>query len=312
VNGKFDPSKTVTSANIAPYISTIRTIWWDGDETTGSLSSNYYLFTGRRSDPESGLMYFRNRYYSPELGRFATRDPSGYADGMSLYQAYFVPNWADAYGLESEMPAPNVAPCQYLGSERGIPSGVSAPPGFRVEGFVEAKANPEPGVKDPKPCCVCGKPGIQWSTKKFKCSVKIWIAKGIDPNRQDSYAKHTTWQHESISATYYAEYIKNLDEMYKQYARLCIPAKCEKYRTAYWASMGAHYFAGYLAKDAWLNVDDYPPNAKPIERAKAVSLDAKKKKALQEATKAFQDGVECVRKEGGCVSVGGVCPKCPH
>jgi RHS repeat-associated protein len=85
VNGKFDPSKTVTAENIAPYISTIRTIWWDGDETSGSLSSNYYTFTGRRYDPESELMCYRNRYYSPELGRFVSRDPIGYFGGINLY-----------------------------------------------------------------------------------------------------------------------------------------------------------------------------------------------------------------------------------
>ncbi len=99
----------ITPANIAPYISTIVPIWTDGDETSGSLSGNYYTFTGRRSDPEAELMYFRNRYYSPGLGRFVTRDPEretslspqagdGYEDGMSLYAAYFVPQALDPTG----------------------------------------------------------------------------------------------------------------------------------------------------------------------------------------------------------------------
>ena len=34
-----------------------------------------YGFQGRRLDPESGLLYFRHRYYDPELGRFVQRDP---------------------------------------------------------------------------------------------------------------------------------------------------------------------------------------------------------------------------------------------
>jgi len=84
-NGKFDPSKTVTSANIAPYISTIVSIWWDGDETTGDLSGNYYAFTGRRYDSESELMHYRHRYYAPLLGRFITRDPAETRDVQSLY-----------------------------------------------------------------------------------------------------------------------------------------------------------------------------------------------------------------------------------
>ena len=30
--------------------------WWDGDETTESLSGNYYLFTGRRYDPAKAIV----------------------------------------------------------------------------------------------------------------------------------------------------------------------------------------------------------------------------------------------------------------
>jgi len=51
--------------------------WWDGDETTGSLTGNYYLFAGRRYDPETDLMYNRMRMYSPDRGRFITRDRIG-------------------------------------------------------------------------------------------------------------------------------------------------------------------------------------------------------------------------------------------
>ena len=74
--------------------------WWDGDETTGSLSSNYYLFTGRRYDPEADLMFYRNRMYSTSRGRFLQRDPVGYVDGLNLY-AYVVNNpvmWTDPTG----------------------------------------------------------------------------------------------------------------------------------------------------------------------------------------------------------------------
>ena len=45
-----------------------------------------YLYHGRRYDEETGLYYFRNRYYSPSLGRFISFDPMGYIDGMNLYE----------------------------------------------------------------------------------------------------------------------------------------------------------------------------------------------------------------------------------
>ncbi|MGB6336817.1 MAG: DUF2235 domain-containing protein [Thermoanaerobaculia bacterium] len=34
---------------------------------------------------ETGLVYMRNRYYDPELGRFISADPMGYVDGPSTY-----------------------------------------------------------------------------------------------------------------------------------------------------------------------------------------------------------------------------------
>ena len=45
------------------------------------------------------LLYFRARYYSPQLGQFISRDPLGYVDGMSQYRAYFVPGSVDPWGL---------------------------------------------------------------------------------------------------------------------------------------------------------------------------------------------------------------------
>ena len=52
---------------------------------TGSTIGNPYGFTGRRFDAETGLWYYRNRMYSPALGRFLQRDPAGYVDGINLY-----------------------------------------------------------------------------------------------------------------------------------------------------------------------------------------------------------------------------------
>ena len=37
------------------------------------------------TDRETGLIYARNRYYDPKLGRFISADPLGYVDGPSMY-----------------------------------------------------------------------------------------------------------------------------------------------------------------------------------------------------------------------------------
>jgi RHS repeat-associated protein len=53
------------------------------------ISGNSYdwtvLYTGRVFDGESGLYYYRMRYYHPVLGAFVSRDPIGYAGGSKLY-----------------------------------------------------------------------------------------------------------------------------------------------------------------------------------------------------------------------------------
>ncbi|PCJ53829.1 MAG: hypothetical protein COA79_22450 [Planctomycetota bacterium] len=67
-------------------------------KTTG-LVGNDYGFTGRRHDSETGIMYFRARYYSGLLGRFLSRDPKSYVDGMNLRRSYFGINGVDPLGL---------------------------------------------------------------------------------------------------------------------------------------------------------------------------------------------------------------------
>src|SRR5262249_33626381 len=44
-----------------------------------------YRFTDRRLDPETGLYYYRARYYDPAKGRFLQTDPVGYTADLNLY-----------------------------------------------------------------------------------------------------------------------------------------------------------------------------------------------------------------------------------
>jgi len=61
---------------------------------TGNTSAHATttLYTGRRLDAETGLYYYRARYYHAQLGRFINRDPIGYGAGdANLYR--YVGNW---------------------------------------------------------------------------------------------------------------------------------------------------------------------------------------------------------------------------
>ena len=50
-----------------------------------SSVANQYFFTGRQYDAETGLYYYRARYYSPVIGRFMQTDPVGYSAGINWY-----------------------------------------------------------------------------------------------------------------------------------------------------------------------------------------------------------------------------------
>ena len=66
-----------------------------------SQAANPWLFTGRQLDAESGLYFYRNRYYDARAGRFITRDPIGFKGGVNLYGycSNNPINLSDAYGL---------------------------------------------------------------------------------------------------------------------------------------------------------------------------------------------------------------------
>lgn len=61
-----------------------------------------FRFSTKRFDPFTGLSYYGYRFYSPDMGRWTTRDPLGESGGINLYA--FVENnplnWRDPWGLD--------------------------------------------------------------------------------------------------------------------------------------------------------------------------------------------------------------------
>ena len=72
-----------------------------GTILTASAVNNRYLYTGREWDNVIGQYHYRARMYDAGLGRFCSRDPSKYFDGLNIYQNRFVNHGADPFGLNS-------------------------------------------------------------------------------------------------------------------------------------------------------------------------------------------------------------------
>jgi len=70
----------------------------------GTVTGTTFGFTGQRYDSETDLYYFKNRYYSPTLGRFLQPDPVLFDDSLNTYQ-YARNNplsLTDPFGLSAE------------------------------------------------------------------------------------------------------------------------------------------------------------------------------------------------------------------
>ncbi len=73
LHGVRDSSGTDTSAD-------------EWSERTSNTFENALLYCGYYRDSETGLYHVRHRCLHATLGRWTSRDPIGYADGMSLYE----------------------------------------------------------------------------------------------------------------------------------------------------------------------------------------------------------------------------------
>lgn len=72
-------------------------------ETTTKSSINPWRFSSKRTDDDTGLIYFGRRHYDPIMKRWTSPDPAGFVDGPNLY-CYLRNNpinQFDPYGLFS-------------------------------------------------------------------------------------------------------------------------------------------------------------------------------------------------------------------
>ena len=97
--GAREVGAPLVTAERYTYASYGMTTAWEGNGGWSASSSTYttewaaqsrislpYLYTGQRFDQETGLYYYKNRYYDPARGRFLRRDPIGLSGGPNLYE----------------------------------------------------------------------------------------------------------------------------------------------------------------------------------------------------------------------------------
>jgi len=126
--------------------------------SSGTLVNNF-RYTGREFDSETGLYYYRARYYDPATGRFLGEDPIGFAGSGSNFYAYVgnsVTNFRDPSGLDPSLwqrlinwlwpsPAPSTSSSPSCPSPR--PGFV--PPWLPIRQFNRFKPGPSSGPYRP-------------------------------------------------------------------------------------------------------------------------------------------------------------------
>ena len=146
-----DPLTSVTGISTADG-QTLQTQTYSafGDRTitTTGTSTNRLKYTGREQDPDTGLYYYRARYYDPSIGRFISEDPLGFQAGINFYS--YVKNdpvdGNDPSGEDTQYSASfgGTAAMVLLGVGGNVSAGISIPDdptnwrGYQVFGSVQA------------------------------------------------------------------------------------------------------------------------------------------------------------------------------
>jgi RHS repeat-associated protein len=96
-----------------------------------------HAFTGREWDSETGLYYYRARYYDPKLGRFISEDPIGFLGGINFYSyALNDPvNLTDPFGLDVDV-------CHFDDAAFGLGHVGFGPAGQTTSGYYDAGGSP--------------------------------------------------------------------------------------------------------------------------------------------------------------------------
>ncbi len=146
--------------------------------SSGSLT-NPFQYTGRESDVETGLYYYRARYYDPQTGRFLSQDPWDQGPNLYIYVENDPTNFVDPLGLyiiappqpgHPVTPPPSPALDKLLKCIEDLlhisltvtstTEGTHQDPGHAAGTSVDLR--PPPGVSPNAVFCAAGQCGAKW------------------------------------------------------------------------------------------------------------------------------------------------------
>ncbi|GIW91987.1 MAG: hypothetical protein KatS3mg110_0028 [Pirellulaceae bacterium] len=117
-----------------------------------------FAYTGREREEESGLFYYRARYYDPAVGRFISEDPLGFAAGdgnLARYVGNYVLSVTDPSGLQERRNGRFVGPPSawgyYSGWNREVGPDLDRSFGFIVDPIEPKYSPPVDIVPSPVP-----------------------------------------------------------------------------------------------------------------------------------------------------------------
>ena len=92
--------------------------WGNVTESTGTTAQ--YGYTGREPDA-TGLVYYRARYYDPQIGRFTQPDPKGFINGINRYTYVMNSpvNYVDPWGTMASSHTTTGNDAGYVGTSTG-------------------------------------------------------------------------------------------------------------------------------------------------------------------------------------------------
>jgi RHS repeat-associated protein len=170
-----------TAADGSVKSETLYDAWGNPILKVGS-SANKFAYTGHQADAETGLYYFKARYYDPEIGRFISQDP---AAGKELqpasYQKYLYAYanplaFIDPTGRASACFTDRVGGCDTQDSEVQVQKPQQEEDTAALLKRLNAKEKAKPKVKE--------EPGANWSVSRKP--VEITAEKERGPGVEES------------------------------------------------------------------------------------------------------------------------------